>query len=224
MCAAWSSVQEESSSNPDTLPHLCPVSFPMAASETPWAIVVGAGPSGLLLALMLASKGVSVHVLEASNELDDSPRAAYYGPPAAYELRRAGVIDDVRKEGFDPVITCWKKLDGTYLGGFDNSINFDDPDRLATLPLAQLDRLLYRHVSSQASAKVLFEHKVVDIGQDKDKAWVDVETPEGNKRLEATYIVGCDGANSIVRRKLYGDMGFPGYTWDKQIVATNVCF
>ncbi|KIV91183.1 hypothetical protein, variant [Exophiala mesophila] len=196
----------------------------MAASEAPWAIIVGAGPSGLLLALMLARKGVPVHVLEASNELDDSPRAAYYGPPAAYELRRAGVIDDVRKEGFDPVITCWRKLDGTYLGGFDNSINFDDPDRLATLPLAQLDRLLYRHVSAHPSAKVSFNHKVVDLGQDKDKAWVDVETPEGNKRLEATYIVGCDGASSTVRRKLYGDTDFPGYTWDKQIVATNVAY
>lgn len=190
--------------------------------ENPWTIVVGAGPSGLLLALMLAQKGVTVLVLEASSELDDSPRAAYYGPPAAYELRRAGVIDDVRNEGFDPAVTCWRKLDGTYLAGIDNSINFGDPDRLANLPLAQLDRLLYKHVSAQPSAKVLFNHKVVDLGQDETKAWVIVETPEGNKRLEANYIVGCDGATSTVRRKLYGAKDFPGYTWDKQIVATNV--
>ena len=191
-------------------------------SEKPWTIIVGSGPSGLLLGLMLAKKGVCVNILEAAGELDDSPRAAYYGPPAAYELRRAGVIDDVRKEGFDPVKTCWRKLDGTYLAGFENSINFDDPDRLACLPLAQLDRLLYRHAIEQPSLKVSFNHKVVDIGQDQDKAWVDVETPEGNKRLEASYIVGCDGASSIVRRRLYGDWEYPGYTWDEQIVATNV--
>ena len=98
----------------------------------------------------------------------------------------------------------------------------DDPDRLACLPLAQLDRLLYRNAVEQSSLKVFFNHKVVELGQDSEKAWVEVETPEGSKRLEATYIVGCDGANSIVRRKLYGDWVFPGYTWDKQIVATNV--
>jgi len=194
----------------------------MASTDKPWAIIVGAGPSGLLLALILAKKGIPVHVLEASHKLDESPRAAYYGPPAAYELRRAGVIDEIRKDGFDPVIMCWRKLDGTYLAGFNNSLMKDDPDRLACMPLAQLDQLLYRHATAQPSVKVSFNHKVVDIEQDAEKAWVDVETPEGNKRLEATYIVGCDGASSTVRRRLYPDKDFPGYTWDKQIVATNV--
>ncbi len=90
----------------------------MTNPEKPWAIIVGAGPSGLLLALLLAKKGVTVHVLEAAAELDDSPRAAYYGPPAAHALRTAGVIDEIRKDGFDPVTMCWRKLDGTYLAGY----------------------------------------------------------------------------------------------------------
>src|SRR5882757_1479631 len=135
----------------------------MASPDKPWVIIVGAGPSGLLLALILAKKGIHVHVLEASAELDDSPRAAYYSPPAAYELRRAGVIDDVRRGGFDPAKTCWRKLDGTYLAGFDNTLMHDDPDRLACLPLAQLDRLLYRHAIAQPTVKVIFNHKVVDV-------------------------------------------------------------
>lgn len=183
---------------------------------------MGAGPSGLLLALMLAKKGINIHVLEAAAELDDSPRAAYYGPPASYELRRAGVLDEVRKEGFDPVKMCWRKLDGTYLAGLDLSLMHNDPDRMTGLPLAQLDRLLYRHATAQPTVKVSFNHKVVDVGQDSEKAWVDVETPEGKKRMEAPYIVGCDGASSTVRRCLYGSKDFPGFTWDKQIVATNV--
>jgi 2-polyprenyl-6-methoxyphenol hydroxylase-like FAD-dependent oxidoreductase len=57
---------------------------------------------------MLAKKGVPVHILESAAELDDSPRAAYYGNPAAFELQRAGVIDEIRKVGFDPVTTCWR--------------------------------------------------------------------------------------------------------------------
>jgi len=190
---------------------------------SPWVIIVGAGPSGLLLGLMLSKlAGIKVHILEASHVLDDSPRAAYYGPPAAYELRRAGVIDEIRSEGHSPEVTCWRKLDGTYLAGFNNKVLEDNPDRLACLPLAQLDQLLYRHATAQPGVTVSFNHQVESVGQDQDKAWVDVQTPEGPKRFEAAYVVGCDGASSTVRKSLYGDKDFPGWTWDKQIVATNV--
>jgi 2-polyprenyl-6-methoxyphenol hydroxylase-like FAD-dependent oxidoreductase len=191
----------------------------------PWAIVVGAGPSGLLLALMLAKRNIPVLVLEGSAVLDDSPRAAYYGPPAVYELGRAGVLEEIRAQGFDPIITCWRKLDGTYLAGWDCSVVKDDFDRLACMPLAALDQLLYRHATAQSNVRVLFNHKCVDVGQDEDKAWVEAETEEGIKRFEAQYVIGCDGASSTVRKRMFpGERGsdFPGWTWDKQVVATNV--
>ena len=153
----------------------------MAVASKPWVIVVGAGPSGPLLALMLAKKGVEVLVLEASDVLEDSPRAAYYGPPAAYELGRAGVLEEIRAQDFDPIITCWRKLDGTYLAGWDCTVVKDDYDRLACMPLAALDRLLYRHATAHSNVKVLFNHKVTDIGQDETKAWIEAETPDGVK-------------------------------------------
>jgi 2-polyprenyl-6-methoxyphenol hydroxylase-like FAD-dependent oxidoreductase len=196
--------------------------FTMGNEHKPWAVIVGAGPSGLLLALLLAKRNVPVLVLEGSGELDDSPRAAYYGPPAAYELGRAGVLEEIREQGFDPIITCWRKLDGTYLAGWDCSVVKGDYDRLACMPLATLDRLLYRHALAQPNVKVLFNHKVTEIGQDEDKAWVDADTPVGVKRFEGAYVIGCDGASSVVRKRMFGANDFPGWTWDEQIVATNV--
>jgi len=41
--------------------------------------------------------------------------------------------------------------------------------------------------------------------------------------MAADYVIGCDGANSKVRRSLFGDWNFPGFTWGEQIVATNLC-
>jgi 2-polyprenyl-6-methoxyphenol hydroxylase-like FAD-dependent oxidoreductase len=189
----------------------------------PKVIVVGAGPAGLLLSLLLAKKGISVRTLDAADTLDSRPRATHYGPPAIHELIRAGVIDDVRKQGFIPRKVCWRKLDGTYLAGLDGSVLEGDDDMLTCLPLDKLGRVLSDHLKAQPTSSLMWQHKVTSIGQDADKAWVLVETPEGPKRLEADYIVGCDGANSQLRRSLFGDLNFPGKTWDEQIVATNVC-
>jgi 2-polyprenyl-6-methoxyphenol hydroxylase-like FAD-dependent oxidoreductase len=194
------------------------------AVQKPWAIIVGAGPSGLLLGLMLAKKGIHVQLIDKTEKLDEQPRATHYGPPAVYELNRAGVGDDLRAQGFLPDGVAWRKLDGTFLAGLDAGADPEDPDRLVCLPLNRLGKILMDHISRQPTATVCWGHEVVSLGQDDDKAWVNVKTSEGDKRLEAEYIIGCDGANSQVRRSLFGDWEFPGKTWDEQIVATNVSF
>lgn len=183
---------------------------------------MGAGPAGLLLALLLARKGVSVHLIDMGDDLDTRPRATHYGPPAVYELNRAGIADEVRAAGFTPKSVCWRKLDGTYLAGLDGSVLDGDPDRLICLPLNQLGSIMYKHLQAEPSAKISWRHEVTGLGQDEAKAWVEVKTAEGTQRLEADYIVGTDGANSKIRRSLFGDWEFPGKTWREQIVATNV--
>ena len=45
--------------------------------------MVGAGPTGLLLTLLLARKGITVEVFEAASEVDQRPRGIAYGPSAA---------------------------------------------------------------------------------------------------------------------------------------------
>lgn len=184
--------------------------------------MVGAGPAGLLLSLMLSKTGIPVTLLDMNKELDPNPRATHYASPAMAELNRAGVGADLRARGFIPAGVAWRKLDGTPIVTLDASDLADDPDRMTCLPLNQLSQLLREHLLKQKNVNILFDHKVVGIDQDDNKAWVDVQTPEGNKRLGSDYIVGCDGANSQIRRSLFGDREFPGRTWDEQIVATNV--
>jgi 2-polyprenyl-6-methoxyphenol hydroxylase-like FAD-dependent oxidoreductase len=194
----------------------------MVLATRPYVIIVGAGPSGLLLGLLLALQGVPIRLLDMGDGLDKQPRATHYAPPAVYELRRAGVLEEIRKQGFVPRTVAWRKLDGTFIAGLDGSVLDDDPDRMVCLPLDKLGSVLYQAIQAQPTAIVSWKHKVVSLDQDDDKAWVNVESPQGPQRLEADYIVGCDGANSQIRRSLFGDWEFPGKTWDEQIVATNV--
>ncbi|KAJ5367638.1 hypothetical protein N7541_001579 [Penicillium brevicompactum] len=187
-------------------------------------IIVGTGPSGLILGLLLARKGIQVELFDERNELNDQPRAAHYGSPAIYELSRAGVLDDLKAAGLCPKAFVWRKPDTSLIGG----INFaalpeDYPYRMQVLPLDQLGQILYAHLQRQPTASVNWGHRVVKVNQELNKAWIDIETSTGAHRAEADYVVGCDGASSIVRRQLFGPE-YPGETLDAQIVATNVYY
>lgn len=173
---------------------------------------------------MLAKQDISVTIVEQAEKLDDRPRATHYGPPAMKILNFAGVGDDVRARGFLVGTVAWRRLDGSYIAGIGHESQEDSADRMVALPLNQLAELLYDHAKALPNLQYLFNRKVVSIGQDESKAWVDTvdEVKDEQSRLEADYVVGCDGANSIVRRSLFGDWKFPGKTWDEQIVATNV--
>ena len=62
-------------------------------------LVVGAGPVGLLTTLLIAKAGINAILIDALPDIDDSPRAMAYGPPAVVELERAGIAADARKIG-----------------------------------------------------------------------------------------------------------------------------
>lgn len=96
------------------------------------------------------------------------------------------------KRGFVLDTMSWRKLDGTFLAGFHTRDLGDYPDRLTVLQLSYLGEILQQHCSRQPSCKLSWENKVLSTGQDKEKAWADVETPSRKRRIEADYIVGCD--------------------------------
>lgn len=194
----------------------------MAAPSRPFVVIVGAGPSGLLLALLLVKSGIPVQVLDLTSKADEQPRATHYGPPAVYELDRAGVLDDVKAAGFTPQGVAWRKPDLSIIAEIDATMLGDYPYKMVCLPLNELSKILLSHLRASPLASILWDHKVLSVGQDEQSAWVEAQTPQGRTTIMAPYIVGCDGANSQVRRSLFGDMEFPGYTWKEQVVATNV--
>lgn len=193
----------------------------MTTSQT---IVVGAGPSGLILGLLLAKQGIQVELLDAGPTLNKLSRASHYALPAAYELDRAGILDDVKARALQPNTMSWRKPDTSMVAQFRLDCVPEDRKRhaMVVLPLNQLGEILYEHIQRQPTARVRWAHTVVRVGQGEDMAWVECETPSGLQRFEADYVIGCDGASSTVRRELFGP-GYPGETLNAQLIATDVC-
>ncbi|KAL3417300.1 FAD binding domain-containing protein [Phlyctema vagabunda] len=188
-------------------------------------LVIGAGPSGLLLCLLLARAGIQVTLLDSESTIDARPRAAHYAPSAIRVLARAGVLDDVRRAGLIPKHMTWRNIDGTPVTSIYDVAQPENPDALTVLPLNLLGEILLVHAERDELIDVRWQSRVASVAQDGTQAWAVLKADDGTEtRVAADYICGCDGANSQVRRTLFGDKNFPGKTWDAQIVATNVYY
>ena len=103
----------------------------------------------------------------------------------------------------------------------------DEEDRMVVLQLGIIVQIMYKHCVEKYKEwiDVRFEHRVVGTGQDEGKAWVDVEIGEEKRveRMEADYLIGCDGSSSAVRRSLFG-REWPGQTFDYRFIVQNVFY
>lgn len=183
---------------------------------------MGAGPSGLLLTIQLARGGIDVTLLDAGHDVDERPRAAHYMPCAVAELRKAGVLDDVRAKGLIPGNICWRKLDHSIVAEMRDSSQVNNPDALTVLPLGDLDRILQKHAESYSNVQIYFDHTVQTVEQNETSASVSGTKAEGTSfKFEGDYVCGTDGGQSTIRKNLFGRR-FDGFSWDRQLIATNV--
>ncbi len=186
-------------------------------------IVVGAGPVGFLTALGLARRGIRVTLLEAEGGINNAPRAAIYFPTTLEIIDKLGILEDAEAIGLPSTRFSMRFLD-------DGEVIYSDLSKTMppgtkydhNLHMGQhiLAELVSQHLSRLPNARVLWNHKVVGLAQDKNGVTLGVETPEGPRELHADWVVGTDGARSSVRQLL--GLPFEGHTWPDRFVATNV--
>jgi 3-(3-hydroxy-phenyl)propionate hydroxylase/6-hydroxy-3-succinoylpyridine 3-monooxygenase len=185
-------------------------------------IVVGGGPVGFVTALGLAQAGVKVLVLDAEDDVIASPRAAVYHGSMLDGLERLGIREEAERIGFTKDDYLWLvKATGERIE-YDISI----VGRVTPFPYNiqlgqhQLAKIAQDRLAALGHAEVRFGTTVTTLAQDEGGVRVAVEGPEGIEYLEAGYVVGADGAGSVVRKAL--GLTFDGFTWPERFVATNL--
>ncbi|KAB5549533.1 hypothetical protein GE09DRAFT_176824 [Coniochaeta sp. 2T2.1] len=204
---------------------------------TPDVIVVGAGPTGLLLACRLIRMGRRVLVLEKDEVLQPAIRALGYYGPTQYALDKAGIFETARDQGFFQLSFSWRKMikdgrsDEKVWGDLVAAWNpWEDSDMkpgdcgYGMLCLGQdklRDICMEKLTMAPEYAQVLLGHSVAELVQDDNSATVTtVDTSGGRKQFSAPFVVGADGGKSTVR-KLIG-LTLDGYTWPYTIVAVDI--
>jgi len=188
-------------------------------------LVVGAGPVGLVTALVLARAGIDVIVIDAEPRIIRAPRAVVYHAPTVEELDRLGVLDDMRKVGIVKQDYHFRTVDGEILAAPHMSVlTADDTAYPFNLHLAQHDlaAIIMRHLLRLPNAQVRWNTRLTGLKQEGDRVIAEAQTVDGPATLSATWMVGADGGRSTVRESL--GLSFDGYTWPMRLIATNVYY
>ena len=178
-------------------------------------LIVGAGPTGLLLAGDLAAAGVSCAVIERREGRSNLTRAFAVHARSLEELDARGLADALVATGI-PIGT----LRFLGHGRLDLSVLPSRFPFLLVTPQYETERLLGERARA-LGARITTGAELVGLRQDAEQAVAEVRMPGGQVRhWPARYVVGCDGARSTVRRTL--GLPFPGVSVVRSVMLADV--
>lgn len=168
--------------------------------------VVGAGPVGLMLACELRLAGARPVVLERLPEPSGLPKANGLVGQVVQLLDHRGLLERFSEGAMFVGPTPSFQFGGLSL---DLARLGTSPLHILPIPQPRLESLLGER-AQELGADVRRGHELLALSQDGDAVTLDVRVPDGDLRLRARYVVGCDGAHSLVRKQ--AGIGFPGST------------
>ena len=200
--------------------------MPQVAHGDAQVIISGAGPVGLLAALILAQNQISCLVLEAHATLTHDLRAGTFHPPTLEMLDRVGVTQAMIDIGIK--VPKWQSCDLEFglVAEWDLGLLAQDTTYPFRLHLEQhrLTPLLLERLSAYQHVKVLFDHALTSFDQDADGVTVHTQSVSGPQRFRGQWLIGADGGRSQVRKS--AEIEFSGYTWPERysVISTTYDF
>jgi bifunctional hydroxylase/dehydrase len=163
-------------------------------------IIVGGGPTGLMLAGELRLGGVEVVVIEQLTEPTGQSRGL------GFTARAMEVFD---QRGLLPRFGELERSPLGHFGGvqFDFSVLADGHFGARGIPQSMTEAVLEAW-ANDLGADIRRGWEYVDLVDNGDEVELTVNSPDGPQRLRAAYVVGCDGGHSRVRKTAGFD--FPG--------------
>ena len=183
-------------------------------------VIAGAGPVGVVAALALARQGIAVEVFEMEARVNDNPRAATPHAATLEILESLDLVDEVIRRGLiEPKFRIWDREPRRLIVEFDFGVLKDDTRFPFVVQCEQhkLANITIHRLRQFAHAAVHFNARVAGFEQFSDRVEVSVETASGTRQIAGSYLIGCDGARSTVRKTL--DIEFEGYTHPERFLV-----
>lgn len=182
-------------------------------------MIVGAGPAGLALGIVLGRAGVPFVLLDKLEQGQNTSRAAVIHAHTLDVLEELGVTARLQALGLKLSRFCIRDRDRSLV-----DLRFDSlPSRhphLLMLPQNQTEEVLNARLL-EVGGSVLRGWTVDAMSDLGDGVLVSAMSARGEKRMfKARYVVGADGMHSMVRKT--AGIGFTGHTYEESFLLADV--
>ncbi len=161
--------------------------------------IVGAGVTGLALALALRENDISTVLLDARRKIDNVPRGLTLQPNGLEALDHLGLLSKIGDGGERIQVFEIKSPDGQVLLEADYGLLEHPQNYLMTVNVSDLD-LALRYKAEQSGAEVIWGAAFLDLIRAEGKVeGLSYETERGKDEITASVVVGADGSQSPVR-------------------------
>ena len=181
-------------------------------------LIAGAGPIGLTAAIELAKRGIACRIVDPLLEPPQYAKAVGVQPRTLEIFERMGVLQRV----LDAAVQLRGQLvylNGEPVGEVTLSLPADVPFQFIGLPQYATERILRDELTSRGVA-IERGIRVSAFEQDADGVTVTVAGDAGEQTVRARYLVGADGAHSVVRKGL--GLTFEGAAFEEQYMLGDV--
>jgi len=192
-------------------------------------IVIGAGPVGLCLSLILAQEDVPVCLIETLGEdnfLEQVPRAGTNHPATLELYDRIGLYPKLEPRGIvAPLFHYWDRHEGRLIAAFDHGYLKEDTRFPYVLQCERIKIV-------EEALKLANAHPNIDLRlsttftgftQSADGVTAQVTNPVGETEfIDGAYLVSGEGARSIVRKDL--GIEFEGFTYPDRTLNIEVAY
>ncbi|MDD9822270.1 MAG: FAD-dependent monooxygenase [Gammaproteobacteria bacterium] len=187
-------------------------------------VIAGAGPIGLTLAIDLAQRGVPSVVLEQDDRLSDGSRALCWSRRTLDIFTRIGIGDAVRDTGVQwQVGRVFHRQNEIYRQRLTPDA-FPENPFFVNLQQPLCEYLLLEQCKQHADIDLRWGNKLIDArhreDDDGDGVTVTVQCDQRDYRIDADYLIACDGAKSTVRRRL--GLRFEGEVFNDRFLIADI--
>jgi 2-polyprenyl-6-methoxyphenol hydroxylase-like FAD-dependent oxidoreductase len=180
-------------------------------------VVVGGGPTGLVLTSTLRQAGHDVLALDRQAKGANDSRAAAIHAKTLEVLRKLNVTDRLIAEGVIVPTFTFRDRD-RILTRLDFSTLPTPYPFVLTLQQYRTEKILTERMHA-LGGQVMRPYSVTGVSIDGDSADVEVVGPDGREVVRARYVVGADGVGSVVRQS--AKIAYAGGTYDQSFTLAD---
>ncbi len=189
-------------------------------------LIAGAGPVGMISALVLAKAGMKVSLFERRGELAEDLRASTFHPPTLDMIARIDptLTADLHSQGLVARHTQFRDRKSGLIAEFDAEVLRGDTDHPYRLQCEQwkMTRLIRDRLKAFPDVDLNLEAKVLDVAQNTDGITLKIERAGHVETHRGDWLIGADGAWSAVRTAL--GIAFEGMTYPERFYVASTTF